>query len=174
VSNAGKSRLGSGAPARGVERLHPSHADLARQAAPYAVHRLIELMDSEDERVAAVACNSILDRAFGRLGFVKDGERQARGASRQHDARAAGWRACLSSWPQCGLTCTSLMNPKRTLLRQRMIRSRPSKLIDVGSPRPNLKAGPLSCVVFLGDWWTGRLPARSLSECSSPSRAGVV
>jgi predicted ThiF/HesA family dinucleotide-utilizing enzyme len=28
--------------------------------------RLIELMRSEDERVAAVACNSILDRAFGR------------------------------------------------------------------------------------------------------------
>src|SRR5215468_2440321 len=33
---------------------------LARQAAPYAVHRLIVLMDSDDERVAAVACNSIL------------------------------------------------------------------------------------------------------------------
>lgn len=39
---------------------------LAQQAAPYAVNRLIELMDSDDERVAAVACNSILDRAFGK------------------------------------------------------------------------------------------------------------
>ena len=39
---------------------------LARQAAPRAVQRLIELMDSEDERVAAVACNSILDRALGK------------------------------------------------------------------------------------------------------------
>jgi hypothetical protein len=39
---------------------------LAQQAEPYAVRRLIELMDSEDERVAAVACNSILDRAFGK------------------------------------------------------------------------------------------------------------
>src|SRR6516165_6229056 len=39
---------------------------LAQRAAPQAVRRLIELMDSEDERVAAVACNSILDRAFGK------------------------------------------------------------------------------------------------------------
>jgi hypothetical protein len=30
---------------------------LARQAASHAVLRLIELMDSEDERVATVACN---------------------------------------------------------------------------------------------------------------------
>jgi hypothetical protein len=28
--------------------------------------RLSELMESEDERVAAVACNSVLDRAYGR------------------------------------------------------------------------------------------------------------
>ena len=45
---------------------------LARQAAPDAVRRLIELMNSEDERVAAVACNAILDRAFGKPGPAKD------------------------------------------------------------------------------------------------------
>jgi hypothetical protein len=45
---------------------------LARQAAPRAVHRLIELMDSQDERVAAVACNAILDRGFGKPGPVKE------------------------------------------------------------------------------------------------------
>lgn len=39
---------------------------LARQAAPDAVRRLIELMGSDDERVAAVACNAILDRAYGK------------------------------------------------------------------------------------------------------------
>jgi hypothetical protein len=39
---------------------------LARQAAPEAVRRLIELMQSDDERVAAVACNAILDRAYGK------------------------------------------------------------------------------------------------------------
>jgi len=31
-----------------------------------AVERLGELMESEDERVAAVACSAVLDRAFGR------------------------------------------------------------------------------------------------------------
>jgi hypothetical protein len=45
---------------------------LAQKAAPAAVCRLIELMHSEDERVAAVACNSILDRAFGRPAPVKE------------------------------------------------------------------------------------------------------
>jgi hypothetical protein len=84
-----KPDVGSGGHARGVDRLHPAmrgrmwkpgqsgnptgHCGeygtamkLARLAAPYAVHRLIQLMDSQDERVAAVACNSILDRAFGK------------------------------------------------------------------------------------------------------------
>jgi predicted unusual protein kinase regulating ubiquinone biosynthesis (AarF/ABC1/UbiB family) len=45
---------------------------LARLAAPYAIHRLIQLMDSEDERVAAVACNSILDRAFGKPKIAEE------------------------------------------------------------------------------------------------------
>jgi hypothetical protein len=45
---------------------------LARQAAPEAVSRLIELMRSDDERVAAVAANSILDRAFGRPRPAED------------------------------------------------------------------------------------------------------
>src|SRR6202030_3387382 len=39
---------------------------IARQKTPEAVRRLAELMASEDERVAAVACNSILDRAWGK------------------------------------------------------------------------------------------------------------
>jgi hypothetical protein len=47
---------------------------LARQAAPDAVRRLIELMNSEDERVAAVACNSILDRALGKPKAVEEGK----------------------------------------------------------------------------------------------------
>jgi hypothetical protein len=84
-----KLRMGSGGDARGIERLHPAmrsrmwqpgqsgnpsgHSGeygtaikLAQRAAPKAMRRLIELMDSEDERVAAVACNAILDRAFGK------------------------------------------------------------------------------------------------------------
>ena len=34
---------------------------LAQAAAPQAICRLIELMDSEDERVAVVACNAVLE-----------------------------------------------------------------------------------------------------------------
>ena len=36
------------------------------------MRRLIELMNSEDERVAAVACNSILDRAFCKPKVIED------------------------------------------------------------------------------------------------------
>jgi hypothetical protein len=39
---------------------------LARRAAPDAMRRLIELTRSEDERVALVACNAVLERAFGK------------------------------------------------------------------------------------------------------------
>src|SRR5262249_47280700 len=39
---------------------------LARQAAPAAIRRLIELMSSRDERVASVACNAVLYWALGR------------------------------------------------------------------------------------------------------------
>ena len=42
-----------------------------------AITRLIELMESEDERVAAVACNSILDRAFGKPAPVKEEQKDS-------------------------------------------------------------------------------------------------
>jgi len=45
---------------------------LARTAAPKAVSRLIELIDSADERVAVVASNAILDRAFGKPAPAKE------------------------------------------------------------------------------------------------------
>jgi hypothetical protein len=50
----------------GNSGLYGETVKLAHQAAPDAIRRLIELTRSEDERVAAVACNSILDRAFGK------------------------------------------------------------------------------------------------------------
>jgi hypothetical protein len=40
---------------------------LARTNGPDAVIRLGELMHSEDDRVAVVACQAILDRAYGRV-----------------------------------------------------------------------------------------------------------
>jgi hypothetical protein len=70
---------------------------LARQAAPYAVHRLIALMDSEDERVAIVACNSILDRAFGKPGPVKEekDDLETRLANMTREERLARMRSLL-------------------------------------------------------------------------------
>ena len=73
---------------------------LAQAAAPYAVCRLIELMDSEDERVAAVACNSILDRAFGKPK-VEDEEKknnmQARLANMTREERLRYMQELLAS-----------------------------------------------------------------------------
>jgi hypothetical protein len=56
-------------------RQAPVHAvtdDRAEQRR--AVERLGELIESADERVATVACNSILDRAFGKARIIKDRE----------------------------------------------------------------------------------------------------
>jgi hypothetical protein len=39
---------------------------LTRQYLVRAMERLGELMESQDERVATVACNSVLDRAYGK------------------------------------------------------------------------------------------------------------
>lgn len=40
--------------------------DLAQQHCPAAIHRLVELMASEDERVARAAACDILDRGIGK------------------------------------------------------------------------------------------------------------
>jgi hypothetical protein len=50
----------------GNTKLYGETVKLAREAAPAALRRLIELMSSDDERVASVASNAILDRAWGR------------------------------------------------------------------------------------------------------------
>jgi len=50
---------------------------LARQLSVRAVERLAELMESEDERVAAVACGAILDRAFGKPQTHPDQDSEA-------------------------------------------------------------------------------------------------
>jgi len=72
---------------------------LAQAAAPYAVCRLIELMDSEDERVAAVACNSILDRAFGKPVPAKEetDDMRSRLASMTREERLAEMQRLLAS-----------------------------------------------------------------------------
>lgn len=40
--------------------------DLAREASPRAIGRLVELIENRDPRVAIAAANSVLDRAFGK------------------------------------------------------------------------------------------------------------
>lgn len=40
--------------------------DLARNAAPRAIGRVVELVDSKDERVALAAANTIIDRVYGK------------------------------------------------------------------------------------------------------------
>jgi hypothetical protein len=50
----------------GHSGLYGEAVKLARGLSVRAVQRLGELMESEDERVLVVACNSLLDRAFGK------------------------------------------------------------------------------------------------------------
>ena len=40
--------------------------ELARDASPRAIGRLIELVDCDEPRVAIAAANSVLDRAYGK------------------------------------------------------------------------------------------------------------
>jgi hypothetical protein len=49
----------------GHSGLHREAVKLARGPSLRAVQRLGELMESEDERVSVVACNSLLDRGGG-------------------------------------------------------------------------------------------------------------
>ena len=49
--------------------------EIAREYAPEAVLRLVELMRDEDPRVAVAACKEILDRGFGRPQLSTDVEK---------------------------------------------------------------------------------------------------
>jgi hypothetical protein len=48
----------------------------AREASPQALQKLVELMASDDERVAIIAANSVLDRAFGKPKEQKTDDNQ--------------------------------------------------------------------------------------------------
>ena len=62
----------------GYSGLYGETVRLAREASPTAIRRMIELTQSADERVATVAINSILDRAWGKPREAKPEEEQAR------------------------------------------------------------------------------------------------
>ncbi len=57
---------------RGLPAEHFEVVRLARTSGTSAVIRLSELMYSEDDRVAVVACQAILDRAYGRVKAAED------------------------------------------------------------------------------------------------------
>jgi hypothetical protein len=56
----------SGNPTGNKGALYQECLRLSRTASPEAIRRLIELMGDEDPRVSVVACNAILDRAWGK------------------------------------------------------------------------------------------------------------
>lgn len=49
---------------------------LAREGSPKSMLRLLQLVESDDERVAIIASNSVLDRAFGKPKEQKTDENQ--------------------------------------------------------------------------------------------------
>ncbi len=79
----------------------------------YAVQRLIQLMDSEDERVAVVACKSILDRGVGKPGLVKEekDDLESRIANMTREGRLARMRELLARMRE-------LLEPMREYLHE--------------------------------------------------------
>ena len=51
---------------RGRPKVAAEARELARQHGPRALERLVELIESDDERVALMAAKEILDRAYGK------------------------------------------------------------------------------------------------------------
>jgi predicted Zn-dependent protease len=76
----------------GHSGLYGEAVKLARALSFRAVQRLGELMESEDERVSVVACNSLLDRAFGKpkpAAEEKDNDMDARLKAMTREERLA-------------------------------------------------------------------------------------
>jgi hypothetical protein len=76
----------------GHSGLYGEAVKLARGLSLRAVQRLGELMESEDERVSVVACNSLLDRAFGKprpVAEEKDDDLDARLKAMSREERLA-------------------------------------------------------------------------------------
>src|SRR5215469_2369212 len=68
--------------------------ELAREHAPDAIRRLVQLMNSRNDRVAVAACGAILDRAYGRAPLAVQLEADV-------DFRGSALLAALTALPKC-------------------------------------------------------------------------
>lgn len=66
----------SGNPSGRSKRFHEVQ-EAARDNSVSAINKLAGMIDSDDERVAIIACNSILDRAFGKPKEQKTEDNQS-------------------------------------------------------------------------------------------------
>ena len=64
--SAGHFAPGVSANPGGRVKIDPEAKEILKAATPRAARRLVEMIDSKSEKIAAVACNSILDRVLGK------------------------------------------------------------------------------------------------------------
>ena len=62
----GGCRIGAGRPVGSGNKTPPELREIARAHSPRAFERVLELIESKDERVALAASKEILDRAWGK------------------------------------------------------------------------------------------------------------
>jgi hypothetical protein len=62
----GGRRIGAGRPAGSGNKTPPELREIARARSPRAFERVLELIESSDERVALAASKEVLDRAWGK------------------------------------------------------------------------------------------------------------
>ena len=62
----GGRRIGAGRPAGSGNKASPELREIARAHSPRAFERVLELVESRDERVALAAAKEVLDRAHGK------------------------------------------------------------------------------------------------------------
>jgi hypothetical protein len=87
----------------GHSGLYGEAVKLARGLSLRAVQRLGELMESEDERVSVVACNAVLNRAFGtpRAAEAPKDDMAARLANMSREERLAEMMRLLERVQRC-------------------------------------------------------------------------
>lgn len=64
--SAGHFAPGVSANPGGRVKIDPEAKEILKAATPRAARRLVEMIDSKSEKIAIVACNSILDRILGK------------------------------------------------------------------------------------------------------------